>query len=86
MRMAEGMGVALVAILVILLVIRPLISKAFEGTGRADEASPKQLYYNQDGTPRLTGPYTGGDELEEMELDELIDIAKVEGRVSYNFV
>jgi len=81
MRMAEGMGVALVAILVILLVIRPLISKAFEGTGRADEASPKQLYYNQDGTPRLTGPYTGGDELEEMELDELIDIAKVEGRV-----
>ena len=30
MRMAEGLGVAIVAILVILLVIRPLINNAFE--------------------------------------------------------
>lgn len=37
MRIAEGLGVAIVAILVILLVIRPLINNAFETTSTGSD-------------------------------------------------
>ena len=37
-RIAEGLGVAIVAILVIVLVIRPLINNAFDATPRGTEA------------------------------------------------
>lgn len=79
MRMAEGLGVAIVAVLVILLVVRPLVTRAFE-TMPADD----NLLTN-DGMAQLTGP--GGmpmplpSDEEEEDLDELIDIDKVEGRV-----
>lgn len=79
MRMAEGLGVAIVAVLVILLVVRPLVTRAFE-TMPADDT-----LLSSDGMAQLTGP--GGmpmplpSEEEEEDLDELIDIDKVEGRV-----
>lgn len=79
LRMAEGLGVAIVAVLVILLVVRPLVTRAFE-TMPADDT-----LLSNDGMAQLTGP--GGmpmplpSEEEEEDLDELIDIDKVEGRV-----
>lgn len=79
LRMAEGLGVAIVAVLVILLVVRPLVTRAFE-TMPADDT-----LLASDGMAQLTGP--GGmpmplpSDEEEEDLDELIDIDKVEGRV-----
>lgn len=85
MKLAEGLGVALVAILVILLVVRPLIQRAFEGL--LQTGSSGILTADMQATPQLTGP--GGpiplaalgapDDFEDAE--ELIDIDKVEGRV-----
>ena len=81
MRMAEGLGVAIVAVLVILLVVRPLVTRAFESMPQGDD----QLV-SGDGMAQLSGPggvpmpVPGADE-EEDGLDELIDIDKVEGRV-----
>ena len=79
MRMAEGLGVAVVAVLVILLVVRPLVTRAFESMPQGDEALMSE------GMAQLTGPggvpMPGGQAEEEEDLDELIDIDKVEGRV-----
>jgi len=80
MRMAEGLGVAVVAVLVILLVVRPLVTRAFETMPSED------TLMSGDGVAQLTGPGgvpmpvpSGGED--EEDLDELIDIDKVEGRV-----
>jgi flagellar M-ring protein FliF len=89
MRMAEGLGVAIVAILVILLVVRPLVTRAFENLpSGGDQSGGGLLTAEMGGAPQLTGP--GGvpmpagmmgvpDDLDDAE--ELIDIDKVEGRV-----
>jgi flagellar M-ring protein FliF len=80
MRMAEGLGVAVVAVLVILLVVRPLVTRAFESMPAED------ALMSGDGVAQLMGPGgvpmpvpSGGED--EEDLDELIDIDKVEGRV-----
>ena len=82
MRMAEGLGVAVVAVLVILLVVRPLVTRAFESMPSGEDA----LMSSEGGVAQLTGP--GGVPMpmpsaqdEDEDLDELIDIDKVEGRV-----
>jgi flagellar M-ring protein FliF len=79
MRMAEGLGVAIVAVLVILLVVRPLVTRAFESMPQGDEALMSE------GMAQLSGPggvpMPGSQQEEEEDLDELIDIDKVEGRV-----
>lgn len=87
MRMAEGLGVAFVAVLVIVLVVRPLVSKAFESMPSGED----QLMTTEGGMAQLTGP--GGVPMpvpgaaeEEEDLDELIDIDKVEGRVKASSV
>ena len=81
MRMAEGLGVAIVAVLVILLVVRPLVTRAFEAMPQGDEA----LLTTDGAMAQLTGPggvpMPMGQKEEEEDLDELIDIDKVEGRV-----
>lgn len=81
MRMAEGLGVAVVAVLVILLVVRPLVTRAFEAMPQGDEA----LLSSDGAMAQLTGPggvpMPMGQKEEEEDLDELIDIDKVEGRV-----
>jgi flagellar M-ring protein FliF len=87
MRMAEGLGVAIVAILVILLVVRPLVTRAFESLpSGADGGATGLLSAEAAGAPQLPGPATapvpiglGEDDFEDP--DELIDIEKVEGRV-----
>ena len=75
-RIAEGIGVAIVAILVILLVIRPLINNAFE-TNTAN------------GEGRLLGDNAEEDNLllsnflneEDGEIDALINMNKIDGRI-----
>lgn len=77
MRIAEGLGVAIVAILVIILVIRPLINNAF------DNASPM----GENG--RLLGENPEDDNLllsnflneAEADIDDLVNLNKVDGRV-----
>ncbi|MHB1205739.1 MAG: flagellar basal-body MS-ring/collar protein FliF [Rhodospirillaceae bacterium] len=81
MRMAEGLGVAVVAVLVILLVVRPLVTRAFEAMPTGEDA----LLSSEGGVAQLTGPggvpMPMGSQEEDEDLDELIDIDKVEGRV-----
>ncbi|MBK1665444.1 flagellar M-ring protein FliF [Rhodospirillum rubrum] len=89
MKMAEGLGVAVVAILIILLVVRPLVQRAFENLpSGADQGGAGLLTAEMQGHPQLTGPGGGSipagmlgmpDEMDDAE--ELIDIDKVEGRV-----
>ena len=79
MQLAKYMVLAIVAILVILLVVRPLISRAFETLPSAEEAA-ERLLAEQTGTPALTGPTDLAIE-EDEGFDELIDIERVEGRV-----
>ncbi len=75
-RIAEGIGVAIVAILVILLVIRPLINNAFDTT-------------RQGGEGRLLGDNAEEDNLllsnflndEDGEIEELINMNKIDGRI-----
>jgi flagellar M-ring protein FliF len=80
MRMAEGLGVAVVAVLVILLVVRPLVTRAFESMPQGEDA-----LMTDGGIAQLSGPggvpMPGGQQEEDEDLDELIDIDKVEGRV-----
>lgn len=89
LRVAEMLVLGIVALLVILLVIRPLISRAFEmsstAAATAQAASEKLLTDQGLDTPALAGP--GGalvpSELGDVEdeLEELIDIDRVEGRL-----
>lgn len=76
MRIAEGLGVAIVAILVILLVIRPLINNAFETN-------------QSGGDSRLLGDSSEDDNLllsnflneENSDVDELVNLNKIDGRI-----
>lgn len=88
-RIVELVVLAVVALLVILLVVRPLMAKAFE---RAEEApvedDPERLLTDQTGMhPQLMGPGALAQDLalEDAaageELDHMIDINRVEGRV-----
>lgn len=92
MRIAELLILAVVAVLVILLVVRPLLNRALEGTAGAGDAQddltaliggdhgglqaalagPVQI----GGTPELPPP--GGTD---PDVEQLIDISQVEGRV-----
>ena len=75
-RIAEGLGVAIVAILVIVLVIRPLINNAFDATPRGTEA--RLLGENAEEDNLLLSNFLNdeGDSVEDM-----INMSKVDGRV-----
>ena len=75
MRMLEGLGVAIVAILVILLVIRPLINNAFD-SGNGNDT--RLLGDNAEEENLLLSNFLNEDE---SGIDELINIHKVDGRV-----
>ncbi len=90
LRLAEFMVLGIVAILIILLVLRPLISRAFESMPSAQEAAERLLADQTSGAPALTGPGAGPGSMEAMEeeehFEELIDIDRVEGRVKASSV
>jgi flagellar M-ring protein FliF len=88
-RIAEMVVLAIVAILVILLVIRPLMARAFErNDGSSAEEEAERLLTDQSmGQAQLTGPGALAQDLalEDAqageELEQMIDINRVEGRV-----
>ncbi|RCK19054.1 flagellar M-ring protein FliF [Thalassospira lucentensis MCCC 1A00383 = DSM 14000] len=88
-RIAEMLVLAIVAILVILLVVRPLLTRAFETLPSAADMAQRQLLSDDmtaDGTPALEGPAPvpmapGMDDGE-----ELINLSMVEGRVKASSV
>lgn len=91
LRVVEILVLSIVAILVILLVVRPLLSRAFEALPSAQEAAERLLADQGGRAPALTGP--GGpsgvsvdSEEDEEQFDELIDIDRVEGRVKASSV
>ena len=86
-RIAETIVLAIVAILVILLVIRPLVARALDRTPQLEEEP--DLLADQSGMPQLAGP-GGGALARELameaaqaneELEQMIDINRVDGRV-----
>lgn len=91
MRIAEVLVLSIVAILVILLVVRPVITRAFEALPSA-QAAAEGLLAERGATPALTGPAGAGlpvpaEGMGEMEgFEELIDIDRVEGRVKASSV
>ncbi|MEX0694761.1 MAG: flagellar basal-body MS-ring/collar protein FliF [Rhodospirillales bacterium] len=89
LRVVEILVLSIVAILVILLVVRPLLSRAFEALPSAQEAA-ERLLADQGRAPALTGPAGGRvpveSEDDEEQFEELIDIDRVEGRVKASSV
>jgi len=90
-RLAEFLVLGIVAILVILLVVRPLISRAFDALPSAAALAGERLLADQtSAAPALSGP--GGAPMvddgipEEEQFEELIDIDRVEGRVKASSV
>lgn len=92
LRMAEVLVLSIVAILVILLVVRPLVSRAFEALPAA-MAEGKMLadQTSAAAAAALTAPSAGGPAPSEApgmddQYEELIDIDRVEGRVKASSV
>ncbi|MDE1147586.1 MAG: flagellar basal-body MS-ring/collar protein FliF [Azospirillaceae bacterium] len=86
-RIAETLVLAIVAILVILLVIRPLVARALDRTPQLEDEP--DLLSDGSGVPQLAGP-GGGALARELaleaaqaneELEQMIDINRVDGRV-----
>ena len=88
MRMAEVFVLGIVAILVLLLVVRPLVGRVIEGPleqgaeGRlSDRSAGRPALAGPDGQPAAAEGEAGGAELVAEEIDQMIDLNKVEGRV-----
>lgn len=77
MRIAEGLGVAIVAILVILLVIRPLINNAFEVSSNNNA---ERLISSGDNEDNLLLSSFLSDNFDES-AEELVNMNKVDGRI-----
>ena len=77
MRMGEGLGVAIVAILVILLVIRPLINNAFEVSN--NNTAEKLISSEGDSDNLLLSNFLN-DNFDES-AEELVNLNKVDGRI-----
>lgn len=74
LKLFESLGVGLVAILVILLVIKPLINNAFVTQG----AEPRLLGSGQDDDNLLLSNFLNE---ENQELEELVNMNKIDGRI-----
>ena len=82
MRMAEGVGVAIVAILVILLVIRPLINNAFEVS--SNNSAEKLISSGTDEDSLLLSNFLNDNYDDPSE--ELVNMNKVDGRVKGSLI
>ena len=85
LRMAEILVLSIVAILVILLVVRPLVTRAFEAMPTAAAMGEGRLLADQAAAAALAAP-AAPTEGEEEQYEELIDIDRVEGRVKASSV
>ena len=88
-RIAEMLVLGIVAILVILLVIRPLITRAFDRAEEQGEDDMDRLLSDQSGIPAALAAPTGALAQDlaleaaqaDEDLEQMIDINRVEGRV-----
>jgi flagellar M-ring protein FliF len=88
-RIAEMVVLGIVAVLIILLVIRPLISRAFERADMQEDDEMDRLLTDQAGMPAALAAPTGALAQDlaleaaqaDEELEQMIDINRVEGRV-----
>jgi flagellar M-ring protein FliF len=94
MRMAETLILAIIGLLVVLLIVRPILRRIFDSASIAEAAEQQQLLssggYSATATPQIAPP-TGGSlnrsaPLEssieqESEIEKMIDISRVDGRV-----
>ena len=91
-KFAELLVYIILALLVILMVIRPLLSRALESLPSAQAMGEQLLADHTGGRPALAGPGEAGvparSEMgpEEEHFEELIDIDRVEGRVKASSV
>ena len=69
----------IIVLLVIMLVVRPLLSRVMENTADAKAMTEQLLADHTGDTPALAGP--AGEIPEDEQFEELIDIDRVEGRV-----
>jgi len=79
LRIAEVVVLSILAILVILLVVRPLVARAFEALPAAAAAAEQKLLEQQAAMAAALAPPEAV--IEEDPFEELIDIDRVEGRV-----
>ena len=89
LRIAEFLVLGIVAILVILLVVRPLVSRAFETIPTGISVTPDGRLLADTAAPALGGPAPTPRDIspvEEEQFEELIDIDRVEGRVKASSV
>ena len=88
-RIAEMVVLGIVAVLIILLVIRPLITRAFEKADQQEDDDMDRLLTDQSGLPAALAAPTGALAQDlaleaaqaDEELEQMIDINRVEGRV-----
>ncbi len=90
-KFAELLVYIILALLVILMVIRPLLSRALESMPSAQAMGEQLLADHTAGRPALAGPDAGVPAPSEMgpeeeHFEELIDIDRVEGRVKASSV
>ncbi len=80
-RIAELLVLAVVAILVLLLVVRPLVNRTLDAlpTALSRDHEAKLLANQGVDSPALTGP--SGTGVAQPEEEELIDVAQIDGRV-----
>ena len=87
LRMAEILVLGIVALLVILLVVRPLVSRAFESASAAAGAAERLLADQSGLAPALAGPDAPGVPVpseaipEDEQFDEAIDIDRFELKI-----
>ncbi len=88
LRMAEILVLSIVAILVILLVVRPLVTRAFEAIPQAAAAAEAARLSDQSATAALSGPggQFGADQGVDNEFEDMIDLERIEGRVKASSV
>jgi len=82
LRIAEIVVLGVVALLVLLLVVRPLVARLIEAIPKAMPVGPEMLADHSGGpAPKLPGPDEAAAKPSASELDQMIDIEQVEGRV-----
>ena len=88
LRMAEILVLSIVVILVLLLVVRPLVTRAFEAIPQAAAAAEAARLADQSATAALAGPggQFGMDQGADNEFEDMIDLERIEGRVKASSV
>jgi len=91
LRIAETLMLAFIGLMVVLLVVRPILKRMFETSGAGDGEGQQQMLAGGGGggygqTAQLPAPESAlsremENDNEESEIEKMIDISRVEGRV-----